>query len=73
MDGDHDDEAPLLFRRVDDVLGDTSSPVPAKREVADELMVVIGEEPATAEEAKRSKEWRTAMLAEMESIEHNRT
>jgi hypothetical protein len=36
-------------------------------------MVAIGDEPATAEEAKRVKEWRDAMIEEMASIEQNQT
>jgi len=36
-------------------------------------MVAIGDEPATAEEAKHIAEWRDAMIEEMASIEHNQT
>ncbi|WVZ85162.1 hypothetical protein U9M48_032112 [Paspalum notatum var. saurae] len=38
-----------------------------------ELLVAIGDEPASVEEAKASKEWRMAMLEEMGSIEENKT
>lgn len=54
--------APLRFRAVDNLLGPASPPGLAERELAPE--------PTTAEEAKQSKEWRTAMLEEMASIEH---
>jgi hypothetical protein len=73
LDGDHDDDAPLRFRTLDNILGASSPPRPAEREVAEELMVAIGDEPATAEEAKHIAEWRDAMIEEMASIEHNQT
>jgi hypothetical protein len=72
LDDDHD-EAPLRFRTVDNVLGPASPPGQAERELTEELLAVIGDEPATAEEAKGVKEWRMAMLEEMASIEENKT
>ncbi|KAK3147062.1 hypothetical protein QOZ80_3BG0277590 [Eleusine coracana subsp. coracana] len=75
LDDDHDDDAPLRFRALDNVLGSTSPPQYAdRREAPASLMVAIeDDEPATAEEAKRVKEWRDTMIEEMASIEHNQT
>lgn len=73
LDNDHDDDVPLRFRTVDNLLGASSPPGLAEREVTEGLMVAIEDEPATAEEAKQVKEWREAMIEEMASIEHNKT
>jgi hypothetical protein len=73
LDNDHDEDAPLRFRNLDNILGETSPPVYADRREGEHLMVAIEDEPATAEEAKLVKEWRDAMLEEMGSIEHNQT
>lgn len=73
LDVDHDDNVPLRFRTMENILGTPLAPGLAEREVAEELMVAVGEDSATAEEAKRNKEWRAAMLEEMASIKHNKT
>ncbi|WVZ90938.1 hypothetical protein U9M48_037188 [Paspalum notatum var. saurae] len=73
LDEDHDDDAPLRFRTMDNVLGLGSPPGLADRELTQELLVAIGDEPTSVKEAKASKEWRTAMLEEMASIEENKT
>jgi hypothetical protein len=73
LDNDHDEDAPLRFRNLDNILGETSPPVYADRREGEHLMVAIEDEPATAKEAKLVKEWRDAMLEEMGSIEHNQT
>ncbi|WVZ61109.1 hypothetical protein U9M48_011031 [Paspalum notatum var. saurae] len=72
LDEDHND-TPLRFRAVDNVLGPVSPPGLVEQQVVQELMVAIDDEPTTAEEAKRFKEWRNAMLEEMASIEQNKT
>jgi hypothetical protein len=58
---------------MDNVLGPASPPGLAERELVQELMVAVDDEPATAEEAKQFKEWKNAMLEEMASIEQNKT
>jgi hypothetical protein len=58
---------------VENVLGPASTPGHAERELTEELLAAIGDEPASAEEAKGVKEWRMAMLEEMVSIEENKT
>ncbi|WVZ88673.1 LOW QUALITY PROTEIN: hypothetical protein U9M48_035165 [Paspalum notatum var. saurae] len=73
LDEDHEDDAPLRFQTMDNVLGLGSPPGLADRELTQELLVAIGNEPASVEEAKTSKEWRMAMLEEMASIEENKT
>lgn len=73
LDADHGDEAPLRFRRINNVLGDAEVPGLAHRELADELNVVSVEEPASFAEAEREACWCTAMLEELQSIQDNAT
>jgi hypothetical protein len=77
LDDDHDDEAPLRFRTLDNVLGTGLAGVAsmAKREVAvdEDLLLAVVEEPAMFEEARREECWRQAMKEEMASIEQNGT
>ena len=73
LDDDHNDDAPLRFRTLDNVLGASSPPGFDQRDPAEELMVAVGEEPVTVEEAKHNEEWCAAMVEEMVSIEHNKT
>ncbi|RLN31260.1 hypothetical protein C2845_PM05G13740 [Panicum miliaceum] len=68
LDNDHDDGAPLRFRKLDDILA-SSDPVEQQ-----ELMMAVGDgEPATFEEARREQSWIKAMREEMASIEQNST
>lgn len=57
FDGDHDDEAPLRFRTLDNVLGPAGVPGMAEREftVDEDLLLAVGEEPTTFEEARREE------------------
>lgn len=75
LDNDHDDEAPLRFRTIDNVLGPSGVPDLAERELAvdEDLLLAVGDEPATFEEARREECWRQAMKEEMASIEQNGT
>lgn len=52
LDADHDD-APLRFRRVDEILGPATPPGLAVREFDDELMMASAEEPASLAEAQQ--------------------
>jgi hypothetical protein len=73
---DIDDEAkdaPLRFRRMDNVLGPTPLPGLVDKEFMVELLATIGDELATAEEALRDERWHQAMLDELGSIRENRT
>ncbi|EEC81933.1 hypothetical protein OsI_25798 [Oryza sativa Indica Group] len=72
LDADHDD-APLRFRRIDDVLGPATPPGQAVRELSEELFAVTAEEPASFAEAEQLSCWRQAMIEEMRSIEANKT
>jgi hypothetical protein len=72
LDIDQDD-APLRFRTMGDILGPGTPPGRADRDVVEELMMAISEEPTSVEAAKQVKEWRIAMLEEMASIEYNKT
>ncbi|WVZ87322.1 hypothetical protein U9M48_033977 [Paspalum notatum var. saurae] len=58
---------------MDNILGLGSPLGLADRELPQELLVAIGDELGSVEEAKASKEWCTAMLEEMASIEENKT
>ena len=73
LDADHDDEAPLRFHTIDNVLGSASPPGLAARELEERLLLASEAEPATFEEARREECWRQAMKEEMSSIEQNRT
>jgi hypothetical protein len=59
-----DDDAPLHFRSMSDILATL---------VAEELHVVSSDEPASFAEAEHNLSWRKAMMEEMDSIEENDT
>jgi len=73
LDVDHDDEAPLRFRRVDNIIGPSTPPGLADRELEEQLMLASDAEPTTFEEALCHEHWRHAMLDEMTSIEASGT
>ena len=73
LDADHDD-APLQFRKIDNIIGLTSPRGPASRAlISEELHDVSSDEPASFAEAERHPSWRKEMEEEMVSIEENRT
>jgi hypothetical protein len=63
----------LRFRRLENFLESSTVPGLADRAYTKELMVVVGDELVSAEEAKGIKEWRAAMLEKMAYIEENHT
>uniref|UniRef100_J3MFM2 Reverse transcriptase Ty1/copia-type domain-containing protein n=1 Tax=Oryza brachyantha TaxID=4533 RepID=J3MFM2_ORYBR len=67
LDADHDDYAPLRFPVVEDIHGLAEHHGPLVRELAaaDELLLAMGDEPATFEDARKEECWRKAMLDEM--------
>jgi hypothetical protein len=71
LDADHDDDAPLHFRSMSDILA-TPGFTP-RALVAEELHLVSSDEPASFVEAEHSPSWRKAMMEEMDSIEENGT
>jgi hypothetical protein len=74
LDADHEEDAPLRFRRVDNVLGPTSPPVLADRREADQHLLLVSDvEPTTFAEAQKHECWRNAMLDEITAIEANGT
>ena len=73
LDADHDDDAPLRFRRIDNVLGEAETPELAHRDLEERLLLASDAEPASFEEAMRHDCWRHAMLDEMTSIEASGT
>jgi hypothetical protein len=71
LDADHDDDAPLRFRSMNNILA-TPGFVP-RALVAEKLHVVSFDEPTSFAEAERNPSWRKAMMEEMDSIEENGT
>jgi hypothetical protein len=74
VDAFHEEDEELRFRLVIDVLGPSSLPGLAERDLEQgELLLVSAEEPATFKEAEKNPSWRKAMDEEMKSIEDNKT
>jgi len=77
LDDEHEDEAPLRFRTIDNVFeigpAEVASMTEQEVKVDEDLLLAMGEEPATFEEARREDCWRQAMKEEMASIEQNGT
>jgi hypothetical protein len=71
LDANHDDDAPLRFRNMIDILA-TSEFAP-RALMAEELHVVSSDELTSFAETERSLSWRKAMMEEMDSIEENGT
>jgi hypothetical protein len=71
LDADHDDNTPLRFRSMSDIL--TTPGFALRALVAEELHVVSSDEPTSFTEAERSSSWRKTMMEEMDSIEENGT
>jgi hypothetical protein len=71
LDADHDDDAPLRFHSMSDIL--TTSGFAPRALVVEELHVVSSDEPASFTEVEHSPSWRKAMMEEMDSIEENGT
>jgi hypothetical protein len=71
LDVDHNDDAPLRFHNMSDILV-TLGFAPCAL-VAKELHVVSSDEPASFTEAEHNPSWRKAMMEEMDSIEENGT
>jgi hypothetical protein len=73
LDADHDDGAPLRFRYIDNVLGESAAPGLAAWELEERLLLASDAEPTSYEEALLHECWRHAMLDEMTSIEASGT
>jgi hypothetical protein len=71
LDADHDNDAPLRFCCMSDILA-TPKFTPCAL-VAEELHVVSSDEPTSFTEAEHNLSWRKAMMEEMDSIEENST
>jgi hypothetical protein len=74
LDADHDEDMPLRYRTMDDILAPTipRGPVPWNL-VQGVLMLQIGEEPDTFVEAHEEQAWHDAMVEEIKSIKDNNT
>jgi len=74
LDADHDDEAPLRFRTMENVVGSASPPGYAVRDLSGgHLFAVSAEEPGTLAQAEQDPRWRWAMEEELGAIEENNT
>jgi len=73
LDADHDDEAPLRFRRVDNIIGQSTRPGIIDRNLEEHLLLASDVEPTSFDEAQKHEHWRHAMLDEMTSIEASGT
>jgi hypothetical protein len=71
LDADHDDDTPLHFHSMSDIL--VTPRFMTRALVAEELHVVSSDEPTSFTEAERNLSWRKAMMEEMDSIEENST
>ena len=72
LDDDHDD-APLRFRTIDTILGASSPPRVALRDLDAQLHFMSAEVPPTFIAAERKPSWRAAMHEELDSIVDNST
>jgi hypothetical protein len=74
LDVDHNEDAPLQYRTMDDIHGPMILRGPAPWNlVQGVLMLWIGEELDTFEEAHEEQAWRDAMVEEINSIDDNTT
>lgn len=74
LEADHDEDAPLRFRTVEDIIRPATPRGFAPRAlISAQLHVVSSDEPMSFEEAERQPGWRRAMMEELESIEENQT
>jgi hypothetical protein len=71
LDADHDDDTPLHFRSMSNIL--TTPGFTPCAQVAEELHVVSSDELASFTEAEHNPSWRKAMMEEIDSIEENGT
>jgi hypothetical protein len=65
--------APLYFMSLADLMGGVPRHNDVDIQLREELLATTGDEPATADEALKSKAWRAAMVDELKSIKENMT
>jgi hypothetical protein len=71
LDADHDDDAPLHFRKVHSLIdAGAATPSPIEREL---LLFTAADEPALLAEAQEQSCWHKVMQVEMDAIEANGT
>jgi hypothetical protein len=73
LDADHDDETPLRYRKLTDILGLGTPPGFAAREAIHQLFLAEGDAPTNFKQAEQHPSWRSAMIDEIRSIEENNT
>jgi hypothetical protein len=65
LDAEHEEDAPLRFRRIDNVLGPAAMPGLVDRVLLEELHTVSTEELMSLEEAAQDRSWLTTMVDEL--------
>jgi hypothetical protein len=65
--------APLHFRSLADLMGGAPQHNGFDTQLREAMLVAIGDEPATANEALKTEEWRATMMEELGSIKENKT
>jgi hypothetical protein len=65
--------APLWFRSLADLVGGVSRHNGTDIQLREELLAAIRDEPATTDEALKSKDWHPVLVDELESIKENKT
>jgi hypothetical protein len=73
LDAGHEDDVPLTYRRMGELLGPRSSPGHAIRNLSEQLFLANGEELATFKQVEQEESWRMAMADEFNSIVENDT
>jgi hypothetical protein len=72
LDADHDEDAPLKFKKMTNIIGPSTPHGFAERNVPEELFLAA-EEPNTFSQAEKDASWKAAMTEEINSIEENNT
>ena len=73
QDADHNEDVPLRYHDIDNMLGPATPPRFTARELEDHLLLASEAEPATFKEALEHENWRHTILDEFTSIEANNT
>ena len=73
LDAEHEDNAPLRFRTIENILGPATNPSIVQRDQGKDLLLVSIDEHVSYEQAMAHECWKKKMLDEMTSIEANDT
>jgi hypothetical protein len=73
LNANTDDNAPRQFMMLANVLGPATPSGLANKQVNEEVLAAINNEPSSGEEALKDEVWHKAMQEEIDSIEENKT